>query len=362
MISMKFLIQFLVFAVCYCLNDYAAPFFKDLGCALGILVFGDQDGGAILCGLLVGALAVLVYGAGFAVAKRINERRLDGSLKYAPGIKRTIFALPLLLADAAIADSAGTQTPFFGSGDFVVPASGAQLLYDLLFLSAFHWMGVLGLVSLIWGLVTFCRCKAAAPRPAPSKFTEEAAPVPMQPSAAPKPKAGFCKLCGNPIDPVTRKCTGCRKQYFRPPIFTDKHYFIAATAVACVAVVVLLVMLISQRSTYESQIAELSEQVSDLENELDHLTRSLDGYKRSDTNLRSQLSSTRETIERLQEENDDMSSEIAFYDRHIVFIADDGTNKYHNYRCPYLDTSHFWAYNTENAKGQGYKPCSHCCG
>lgn len=359
---MKLLIQFIVFAICYCLNAYAAPFFKDLGFALGILVFGDQDGGAILCGLLAGALAVLVYGAGFAVSKRINERRLDGSLKNAPGIKRTIFALPLLLADAAITGSAGTQAPFFGSGDFVVPASGAQLFHDLLFLSTFHWMGVLGLVPLIWGLVAFFRRKVAAPKPAPSKFTEEAAPAPVQPSAAPKPKAGFCKLCGGPIDPVTRKCTGCGKQYFRLPTFTDKHCFIAATAVACIVVAFLLVMLISQRSTYEAQVAELTARVSELEDELAAKDRTIQGLERGDANLRKEISSKKSAIEKLQEENSDMRAEIRFYDNHVVFIGDDGTRKYHNYDCPYLDLSYFWAYNTEAAVDRGYKPCSHCCG
>lgn len=358
---MKLLIQAIVFAVCYCLNAYAAPFFKDLGFALGILVFGNQDGGAIMCGLLAGALAVLVYGAGFAVSKRINVRRLDGSLKHAPGIKRTIFALPLLLADVAIADSAGTQTPFFGSGDFVVPASGAQLLYDLLFLSTFHWMGVLGLASLIWGLVAFCRRKTAAPRPTPQKFTEEAAPAPVKPSAAPGPKPRFCKLCGGSIDPVTRKCTGCGKQYFRPPVLTDKHYFIAATGVACIVVAFLLVMLISQRSTYEAQVAELTTRVSDLETRLSEAEDNASYHSRVSETRLSQIGDLRKKIEELEDRNSDLILEIIFYDQHVVFVGDDGTRKYHKYDCPYLDLSYFWAYNTEAAVDRGYKPCSHCC-
>lgn len=351
---MKLLIQAIVFAVCSCLNAYAAPFFKDLGFALGILVFGDRDGGAILCGLLAGALAVLVYGAGFIVAKRINERRTVRSLRYAPGIKRTVIALPLLLADAAITGSAGTQTPFFGSGDFVVPASGGQLLYDLIFLSTWHWMGVLGIVSLIWGLVAFCRRKAAAPRPTPSKFTEEAAPAPAQPSAAPRPKANFCKLCGDPIDPVTRKCTGCKKQYFRPPVFADKHYFIAATAVACVVVVLLLFALASQRSSHEAEIAKLNTRISELEDEAALLERANESYSNTVSNLRKNNTEMEDRISTLE-------SEIRFYDNHVVFIGDDGTRKYHNYDCPYLDLTYFWAYNTEAAVDRGYKPCSHCC-
>ena len=85
---MKLLIQAIVFAVCSCLNAYAAPFFKDLGFALGILVFGDRDGGAILCGLLAGALAVLVYGAGFIVA-------LTGDIMTMPGLPKAPAALKI---------------------------------------------------------------------------------------------------------------------------------------------------------------------------------------------------------------------------------------------------------------------------
>jgi len=355
---MKLLIQAIVFAVCYCLNAYAAPFFKDLGFALGILVFGDQDGGAILCGLLAGALAVLVYGAGFTVAKRINERRLDGSLKNAPGIKRTIFALPLLLADAAITGSAGTQTPFFGSGDFVVPASGAQLLYDLLFLSTFHWMGVLGLVSLIWGLVAFFRRKVAAPKPAPSKFTEEAAPAPVQPSAAPKPKAGFCKLCGGPIDPVTRKCTSCGKQYFRLPVFTDKHYFIAATAVACAAILFLLFALVAK----SNQVEELTAAVSDLESQLAAAEQDASYQRKTAKTYKDQLDSLRKVNEELRAENSDMEEKIRFYDNHVVFVMDDGSNEYHTYDCAWRKYSgkSYWIYNTEAAESRGYEP-HFCC-
>ena len=168
---------------------------------------------------------------------------------------------------------------------------------------------------------------------------------------------------------MTRKCTGCKKQYFRPPVFTDKHYFIAAVAVACVLAAVLLVMLISQRSTYESRIAQLNSDIasletrlSEVEDELAAKDRTIQGLERSDTNLRKEISSKKSTIEKLQKENSDMRAEIRFYDNHVVFIGDDGTRKYHNYDCPYLDLSYFWAYNTEAAVDRGYKACSHCCG
>ena len=185
----------------------------------------------------------------------------------------------------------------------------------------------------------------------------------VTPAPAPsKSKPRFCKLCGDPIDPMTRKCTGCKKQYFRPPVLTDKHYFIAATAVACIVVAFLLVMLISQRSTYEAQVAELTTRVSDLETRLSEAEDNASYHSRVSETRLSQIEDLRKKIEELEDRNSDLILEIIFYDQHVVFVGDDGTRKYHKYDCPYLDLSYFWAYNTEAAVDRGYKPCSHCCG
>lgn len=488
---MKFLIQAIVFVACYCLQAYLSPFFKDLGYAVGIYIAGDPDGASLVHGLFSGILAVLLYGSGFIIAKRINERRLGGSIRNVPGTKRSIFGLLMLLADAAITGSAGVQTPCFGTGDFVVPASGGQLLYDLIFLSTFHWMGVLGFVILIWGLIVFCRRNPVVPKAAetisrqsaekalagffaevateqaefikanrtaqtlnlddpeyglvpekpvycryvdgskdylnslrtengeklewnrrgsmyadgingmvdiydstlpsgqayktvyinmyadsnpitmPKGFIlhfsgkKDAAPSPTQA----KPKTRFCKLCGDPIDPVTRKCTGCGKQYFRPPVFTDKHYFIAATAVACGVTVFLLFALTSQRNAYETRIAQLNSNISSLEtrlseaeDEASYQSRVAETHKSRIESYQKKLAARDKTIEELQDENLNLLLEISFYDWHAVIVGDDGTKKYHKYGCPYLDTSDgLWIYNTENAKHRGYKPCSHCC-
>lgn len=357
---MKYLIQAIVFAVCYCLDGYLKPFFFDLGYAIGIWISGDPDLGAVIAGLVSGLRAVLVYASGFAVAKRINERRLVGSLRTAPGIKRTASGLLMLLVDVAVTGAAGGQAPFFGSGNLVVPASGAQFLYDLVFLSTFHWIGVLGLVSLIWGLVVFCRRKLAAPRSAPSKFTEEAdtTSVPVRPPATPGPKARFCKLCGDPIDPVTRKCTGCKKQYFRLPAFTDKHWFVAALAVAC-AVILFLLFVLAARS---NQVAELADTVTDLESKLTAAEQDASYQKQKAETNKSQLDGLRRANEELRNKVSDMEEKVLFFDRHAVFVLDDGSKEYHTYDCAWRKYSglSFWIYNTEAAESKGYKP-HFCC-
>lgn len=319
------MIQAIAFAVCYCLDGYLKPFFLDLSYAVGIWISGNPDIVAIISGLIGGLQAVLVYGSGFAVAKRINERRLDGSLRTAPGIKRTAFGLLALILD------------------------------DIL-----HWSGILGLAALVWGLVAFCRSKPAAPRAAPSKFTEAADPVPMpvQPAAIPKPTARFCKLCGDSIDPVTRKCTGCKKQYFRLPTFTDKHWFIAALAVACDVILFLLFTL----SAKSNQVAELAATVADLESKLAAAEQDASYQKQKVETNKSQLDGLRRANEELRDKVSDMEEKVQFFDRHAVFVLDDGSKEYHTYDCAWRKYSglSFWIYNTEAAESKGYKP-HFCC-
>lgn len=439
---MKILMQAIVFVICYCLNAYAAPFFKDLGYALGIYVTGDLDGAALFSGLSSGLLTVLVYAPGFVVAKRIRERKMDGILRSAPGVRQMIFSLLMFLADAAITDTAEGMAPIFGSGNLVVPVSGSQFLHDLFSLMAFHWIGVLGLVSLIYGLVAFCRRVPATTwstvhkaeantdaqqfnlndpeyglvpeKPvycfyfagsldyldslrtengekllwsrrgskavggikgmvdiydstlpsgqsyktvyvnmyansnsttAPAGFVfyhSEQKTVTPAPAAS-KPKTRFCKLCGGLIDPVTRKCTGCRKQYFRLPTFAGNRWLVVATAVSCVITLLLLFALWEK----SSQIDVFRATIADQERTIDDLEMT--------------IADKSEVVDYLKQENRDMRKEIWFYDNHVVFIGDDGTKKYHKYGCDDLDLSYFWAYNTEAANDKGYKPCSKCC-
>lgn len=47
-----------------------------------------------------------------------------------------------------------------------------------------------------------------------------------------KPKVKYCSQCGSQIDPVTKKCTGCSKQYFRRFKFTK--FFVVVTALTLV--------------------------------------------------------------------------------------------------------------------------------
>jgi hypothetical protein len=66
-------------------------------------------------------------------------------------------------------------------------------------------------------------------------------------------------------------------------------------------------------------------------------------------------------IDDYQNQIDGLENDLYFYNKHVVFVSDDGTNIYHKVDCYKFDSSYFWAYNTEKAVQLGYKPCSWCC-
>lgn len=124
-----------------------------------------------------------------------------------------------------------------------------------------------------------------------------------------KIKTQYCKKCGNLIDSKTKKCTVCGKQYFKGlRIKTLLYLFLIILFV--VAIIILSVKL-------------------------------------NNANL-------------YKERYNDIYDEYNFYHSKAVIVADDDTNLYHSYTCEDLNTSSFWVYNKEAAKGKGFKPCPNC--
>lgn len=105
-----------------------------------------------------------------------------------------------------------------------------------------------------------------------------------------------------------------------------------------------------------------------MKNEYNALAISRQEYKDALTEANSEIIEKNKEIggymistDDLKNEIDDLERELHFYDRAIVFVADDGTNRYHNLNCKYLDLSYgYWAFNVEYAKGREYLPCKHC--
>lgn len=65
-------------------------------------------------------------------------------------------------------------------------------------------------------------------------------------------------------------------------------------------------------------------------------------------------------ISGLEDINAEFKEKVDFFDENVVF-CDDESNYYHKYECENWNRNSFYAYNTENAIYQGYKPCPECC-
>ena len=146
----------------------------------------------------------------------------------------------------------------------------------------------------------------------------------------PKEKAKrFCRYCGSEIDPETKKCFGCGKQYFHLP--KPNKY----TAIIVIAVI--LIVSLAGLNIYQ-YINNKNEQAL-LENQLNVANQD--------------LSETRDLIRSWRDEYN-------FYHDRAVLVQDGVTN-YHNYGCPRLDyTKWITIYDFLSARARGYDPCSTC--
>ena len=178
----------------------------------------------------------------------------------------------------------------------------------------------------------------------PENQPNKPAPIAPKPSTTVVPpvsnkqKIKYCSNCGQIIDPISKKCRGCGKQYFKG---------ISAKTVLAILTCVLSIASIAGNIALCISNVDLRENISSLEK----------------TNA-----SLKEKNEGLKEENEqyydywvESFNEIAFYDEYVVFVEDDGTNLYHKYDCSKFTGDSFWAFNVDAAKDEGYKPCSRCC-
>lgn len=97
--------------------------------------------------------------------------------------------------------------------------------------------------------------------------------------------------------------------------------------------------LLKENGEYEKKVQELNDSVAALEGKV----QSLD-----------------DTVDTLTEKNKSLQKKSDFIDAHVVFIENDGTGYYHTYSCSRFKRQSYWAYSTNLAIHQGYKPCPDC--
>lgn len=155
----------------------------------------------------------------------------------------------------------------------------------------------------------------------------------------------YCKKCGGLIDRETKKCQGCGKQY----LHITKIVWIAFLAIICCALLGLSVYQHGQIVSMERELEEATATISEKEK--------IVASQRKKISEQESKIDAQKGIANLYEKW--WADKAHFMDDHIVLIGD-SNNKYHKYGCEDLDLTYFYAYNTENAKAQGYRACSKC--
>lgn len=155
-------------------------------------------------------------------------------------------------------------------------------------------------------------------------------------------RARYCKRCGNLIDPDTKKCCGCGKQYFRPKTGVP----IIILTIICVASLSFNVAQFIWGKGQADALAETKDQMEVLQKALSSLEKNFASRNEKVGDQALQIASQRR--------------KLSFYED-CACCVNKGSKKYHIYGCEDFDTSSsFWIYNIEAAKGYGYTACPKC--
>lgn len=169
-----------------------------------------------------------------------------------------------------------------------------------------------------------------------------------------QPKRKYCSRCGGVIDPQSKRCTGCGKQYFRGIRFKKCS---AATIVLSLVIVALMGLNVYQliihfrnkEAFYQAQTTAQT-------------------LKKENADLNTKVNSQKVTIQIKEDEIASLKNSTDLYELyfdfcfdHVRIIGNDGTNVYHRYACNKLDMSNgFLVLNSEAADYQNYTRCSSC--
>ena len=190
-----------------------------------------------------------------------------------------------------------------------------------------------------------------------------------------QPKKKYCSRCGGVIDPQSKQCTGCGKQYFKGVKINKVFVTITALSLGIAGLIGTNVFQYINLSQTKEELQEVQSnsamsefRIETLEDKIEELEESNLDYRKEVANLRTANNDHKTTITIQKQEIETLESYKDFYHDYFEFcndyvavIGDDGTDLYHRYGCSKLDTSMgFWVLNNEAAEYRGYTRCSHC--
>lgn len=175
-------------------------------------------------------------------------------------------------------------------------------------------------------------------------------------------KNRYCSRCGSLIDPISKKCTGCGKQYFKgirikKTLLPGAIIFVLLVCVSVFAVNQYMDSnsLKTQINILESENTELRKKYAAADGIIEDLEKKI---KTRDTRI---LSLQREVtnLEAYKNRTQSNERELHFYEQYCAIIVE-GSKQYHTYGCEVINGKSFWMYNLTTAKDRGYSACSKC--
>ena len=148
----------------------------------------------------------------------------------------------------------------------------------------------------------------------------------------------YCSSCGSIIDPVTKVCSGCHKQYIR---------WKSILRIACV---ILLIISLPLNIILAVCTRELNIEKEELKKELN----------KDILELHQTIQKEEIKYNELYRKYNTMKKKLDAYEAIVVFIEDNKTYYYHTYDCDEFVGEDYWAFNIEYAEYKGYKPCPKC--
>lgn len=175
-------------------------------------------------------------------------------------------------------------------------------------------------------------------------------------------KNRYCNRCGSLIDPESKKCTGCGKQYFKGIRVTKT---LLPSAIIFVLLICVSIFAISQHienGNLQAQInvlgnenAELRTKCGIADGTIEDLQKKINSKDTRITSLEREVAS----LEAYKKRTESYRTELLFYKLNCAIVVK-GSKKYHIYGCEEISGKTFWMYNTEAAEDRGYKACSKC--
>lgn len=123
-----------------------------------------------------------------------------------------------------------------------------------------------------------------------------------------------------------------------------------------------IIRLEQEANTYQLQDSQSQQAVRELQEKYLSLVDEKTALVNDVTALTAQVDKLNSRLSSAEESNRVLLEKSAFFDAHVAFVENDGTDYYHNYSCPYFKKQSYWAYSINLAISRGYTACPYCGG